>query len=81
LQIGKNQDDSSQDADYGYQFNNIDFIDDILIFAETPEEMQLINTWCRSSQRGVAWRSKLRTLSCSLLTRIGSEGKACWHQI
>jgi len=29
LQIGKDQDDSSQDADHGYQFNNIGFIDDI----------------------------------------------------
>jgi len=40
LQIGKDQDDSSQDADHGYQFNNIGFIDDISIFAETPEGMQ-----------------------------------------
>ena len=31
---------SSQDADHGYQFNNIGFIDDISIFAETPEGMQ-----------------------------------------
>ena len=53
LQIGKDQDDSSQDADHGYQFNNIGFIDDISIFAETPEGMQtLLNvvqtftTWC-----------------------------------
>ena len=35
LQIGKDQNDSSQDADQGYQFNNIGFIDDISIFAET----------------------------------------------
>jgi len=42
LQIGKNQEDSSQDADYGYQFNNIGFIDDILIFAEAPEGMQTL---------------------------------------
>jgi hypothetical protein len=37
LQIGKNQEDSSRDADHGYQLNNIGFIDDISIFAETPE--------------------------------------------
>jgi len=37
LQVGKNQEDSSRDADHGYQLNNIDFIDDISIFAETPE--------------------------------------------
>ena len=42
LQIGKDQDDSSQDADHGYQFNNIGFIDDISIFAETPEGMQTL---------------------------------------
>jgi len=53
LQIGKNQEDSSQDANYGYQFKNIDFIDDISIFAETPEGMQTVldvvqefATWC-----------------------------------
>ena len=54
LQIGKDQDDSSQDADHdGYQFNNIGFIDDISIFAETPEGMQTLldvvqefTTWC-----------------------------------
>jgi len=57
LQIGKDQDDRSQDADHGYQFNSIGFIDDISIFAETPEGMQTLLTWYRSSQRGVAWRS------------------------
>ena len=36
------QDDTSQDADHGYQFNNIGFIDDISIFAETPEGMQTL---------------------------------------
>ena len=53
LQIGKDQDDSSQDADHGYQCNNIGFIDDISIFAETPEGMQTLlevvqefTTWC-----------------------------------
>jgi len=53
LQIGKDQDDSSQDADPGYQFNNIGFIDDISIFAGTPERMQTLldvvqefTTWC-----------------------------------
>ena len=42
LQIGKDQDDSSQDADHGYQFYNIGFIDDISIFAEIPEGMQTV---------------------------------------
>ena len=53
LRIGKDQEDSSQDADHGYQFNDIGFIDDISIFAETPEGMQTLlyavsefTTWC-----------------------------------
>jgi len=55
LQVGKDQDDSSQDADpgHGYQYNNISFIDNISIFAETPEGMQTLldvvqelTTWC-----------------------------------
>jgi len=53
LQIGKDHDDSSPDADHGYQFNNIVFIDEISIFAETPEGMQTLldvvqelTTWC-----------------------------------
>jgi len=53
LHIGKDQDNSSQDANHGYQFNNIGFIDDISIFAETPEGMQTLldvvqefRTWC-----------------------------------
>jgi len=44
LQIGKDVDDSNQDADHGYKFNNIGFIDDISIFAETPEGMQTLLT-------------------------------------
>ena len=54
LQIGKDQDDISQDANHGYQFKNIGFIDDISILAETPEGMQTLldvvqefTTWCR----------------------------------
>jgi len=39
LQISKDQDNSSQDADHGYQFN-IGLIDDISIFAESPKGMQ-----------------------------------------
>jgi len=39
---GKNQEDSSQDADHGYDFNNIGFIDNISILAETPEGMQTL---------------------------------------
>jgi len=53
LQIGKNQEDSSQDDDHGYQFNSIGFIGDISILAETPEGMQTLidvvwefTTWC-----------------------------------
>jgi len=32
----------SQDADHGYQLNNIGFIDNISIFAENPEGMQTL---------------------------------------
>ena len=53
LQVGKSQEDSSRDADHSYQVNNIDFIDDISIFAETPEGIQTLldvvqefTTWC-----------------------------------
>ena len=52
LQIGKDQDDSSQDADHSYQFNNIGSIDDISMFAETPEEMQ---TWLDVVQESTTW--------------------------
>ena len=53
LQIGKDQDDSSQDADHSYQFNNIGFINDISIFTENQEGMRTLldvvqefTTWC-----------------------------------
>jgi len=53
LQIGNNQEDSSQDANHGYKLDNVGFIDDILIFAKTPEGMQTLldvvqefTTWC-----------------------------------
>jgi len=52
LQIGNGQDAIIQDADHGYQFNNISFIDDISIFAETPEAKQNLF----SSHHCVAWR-------------------------
>ena len=53
LQIGKDQKGDNQRDEKGYQFNNIGFIDDISIFAHTPESMQkLLNVvqeftaWC-----------------------------------
>ena len=43
FQIGKNQADSSQVADHGYhQVNSIGLIDDISIFAESPEGLQTL---------------------------------------
>ena len=39
LQIGKNQKGDNQRDANGYQFNNIGFIDDISIFADTLEGM------------------------------------------
>jgi len=53
LQISKDQKGDNQRDENGYQFNNIGFIDDISIFADTPEGMQkLLNVvqeftaWC-----------------------------------
>jgi len=53
LQISKDQKGDNQRDENGYQFNNIEFIDDISIFADTPESMQkLLNVvqefaaWC-----------------------------------
>jgi len=53
LQIGKDQKGDNQRDENGYQFNNIGFIDDISIFADTPKGMQkLLNVvqeftdWC-----------------------------------
>ena len=40
LWIGKDQKGDNQRNENGYQFNNIGFIDDISIFANTPEGMQ-----------------------------------------
>jgi len=78
LQIGKNQEDSSQDADHSYQFHNISFIDGSRSLLKPHEECKLYSTLCRSSQHGVAWRSTLKKkLFCLSLTRIESEGKAC----
>ena len=52
-QIGQVQKGDNQRNENGYQFNNIGFIDDISIFADTPEGMQkLLNVvqeftaWC-----------------------------------
>ena len=53
LQIGKDQKGDNQRDENGYQFDNIGFIDDISIFADTPEGMhKLVNVvqefmaWC-----------------------------------
>ena len=53
LQIGKDQKGDNQRDENDYQFNNIGFIDDNLIFADTPEGIQkLLNVvqeftaWC-----------------------------------
>ena len=53
LQIGKDQKGDNKRDENGYQFNNIRFIDNISIFADSPEGMQkLLNVvqeftaWC-----------------------------------
>jgi len=66
LQIDKDQNDSSQNANQGYYFNNIGFIDDISIFAETPEGMQTLVDVVQESHHGVAWRStSQKNLACN----------------
>jgi len=83
LQIGKDQDDSSQDANHGYQFNNIGFIDDILIFPETPEGMQTLlgvvqefTTWC-----GMEINIKKTFKFLLVIDKDQKRRKACRHQI
>jgi len=80
LHFGKNQENSSHDADHGYQFDDIGFVDNISIFAETPNGIQtfLDPPGALSLQNGVAWRSRFIFFS-SLLIKIRSEGKSCWH--
>jgi len=53
LQIVKDQNGDNQRDENGYQFNNMGFIDDFTIFADTPEGMhKLLNVvqeftaWC-----------------------------------
>jgi len=53
LQINKDQKRDNQRDENGYQFNHIEFIDDISIFADTPEGMQKVlnvvqefTAWC-----------------------------------
>ena len=46
LQIGKDQKGDNQRDENGYQFNNMGFIDDISIFADTPEGMQKAANRC-----------------------------------
>ena len=65
LQIGKDQNDSSQDADHGYQFNNIGFIDDISIFAETPKGMQSLLDVVQESTTWCGMEINVRKFSCS----------------
>jgi len=53
LQIGKDEKGDNHRDENGYQFNNTGFIDDISIFADTPEGMQKLpnvvqefTAWC-----------------------------------
>jgi len=71
LKIGKDQDDSSQDADHGYQFNNIGFIDDSSIFSETQEGMQ---TLLDVVQEFTTWEFPAQNSECfkNVRTRIQS---------
>jgi len=65
LQIGKDQDDSNQDADHGYHFNNIGFFDNISIFAETPDRMQTLLDVLQEFTTCCGMEINLKELSCS----------------
>jgi len=45
LQIGKDQKGNNQRDENGYQFNNVRFNEDILIFADTPKGMQRLRIY------------------------------------
>ena len=72
LQIHKNQDNSSQDADHDYQFNDIGFIDDISIVAKTQEGMQ---TLLNVVQRFTTWCSMEINVRKTFLLVIDKDGK------
>jgi len=57
LQIGKDQDDSSQDADHGYLFNKQVLSTTFRFLLRPHKKCKLCWTWCRSSQHVVTWRS------------------------
>ena len=57
LQIGKDQKGHNQRDENGYQFNNMGFIDNILIFADTPEGMQKLLNVVQEFMAGVECKS------------------------
>jgi len=57
LQIGKNQKGDNKRDENGDQFNNIGFIDDISIFADTPEGMQKLLNVVQEFKPGVECKS------------------------
>jgi len=65
LHISNDQDGSSQDADHGYQFNNIGFINNISIFAETPEGMQTLLDVVQEFTSWCGMEINVKKLSCS----------------
>jgi len=66
LQICKNQEDSSQDADHGCQFNNIGFIVtvDVSIFAEIEEGMQTLLDVVQEFTTWYGMEINVKKLSC-----------------
>jgi len=56
LQIGKDQKGDNQRDGNGYQFNNIEFIDDMSIFTDTPEGMQKPAKYCAGIY-GLVWNA------------------------
>jgi len=65
LQIGTNQEDSSQDADHGYYFDHISFSDNISIFAEIPEGIRTLLDMVQDFATWCGMKINLKKISCS----------------
>jgi len=62
LQIGKDQKGDNQRDDNDYQYNNIGIIDDISIFADTPEGLQKLLNVVQEFNNGLVWNGNHESL-------------------
>jgi len=76
LQLGKDQKGDNQRDENSYQFNSIGFIDDISIFADTPEGMQkLMEKLQNNLLEFTAWCGMQIDVSKSYVLRIDNDNK------